>query len=113
MRFLIFILLLTSCAYKQEKVNTVVHNARIYACNNEFDIHQAMAINDGKIVEIGPERQIMNKYRAEKFIDCQARYIYPIFIDQENQIQAFINLLEELEDTDADQIGRASCREKE
>jgi hypothetical protein len=42
---------------------------------------EAMAIKDGKIVEVGPERQILNKYAANEEIDAQGRDIYPGFTD--------------------------------
>jgi predicted amidohydrolase YtcJ len=73
-----------SCKYfniKQEKADLVVHNATIYTMDGENTIGQAMAIKNGKIVEIGAEREIMNKYRADEFIDARLRTIYPGFID--------------------------------
>lgn len=69
-----------SCV-KFKKVDLVVHNAKIYTVNESFEIAQAMAIKDGKIVAIGKEHEIMNKYRADEFFDAQTQPIYPGFID--------------------------------
>ena len=66
---------------KYEKADLVIHNAKIYTVNGEFEIAQAMAIKDGIIVAIDKEREIMNKYRADEFFDAQTRPIYPGFID--------------------------------
>ncbi len=40
-----------------------------------------MAIKEGRIIELGPERQILNRYKADRKFDAQARNIYPGFID--------------------------------
>ena len=79
-RLLPILLLMTSCL-GFEQADLIVHNARIYSVDENFTIHQAMAIRDGKIVEIGPEHQIMNKYHASEVLDAQKRPVYPGFID--------------------------------
>lgn len=77
---LLTILILSSCV-KLKKVDLVIHNAKIYTVNQDFEIAQAMAITDGEIVAIGKEHEIMNKYRADEFFDAQTQPIYPGFID--------------------------------
>lgn len=72
--------LLTSC-YKTEKADLVVHNATIYSADENFTTYQAMAIRDGEIIELGAEREIMNRYRADKVIDARTRPVYPGFYD--------------------------------
>jgi predicted amidohydrolase YtcJ len=74
------IFLVTSC-YKGIKVDLVIHNARIHTLDENNIIAEAMAIKDGKIVELGPEQQILNRYRAEEEIDAQGKDIYPGFTD--------------------------------
>ena len=44
------------------QVDLIVRNGTIYTVNDMFEITQAMAIKDGKIVAIGPENEILNKY---------------------------------------------------
>jgi len=66
---------------KGEKVDLIVHNAVIFTMNNESSIQEAMAIRNGKIIEVGPERQILNKYRADETIDAKGKDIYPGFTD--------------------------------
>lgn len=83
MKYLSFIflsLLIFSCM-KSKKVDLIVHNAKIYTVDKDFTIVEAMAIKDGKIVETGPEREILNKYRADEFIDLEKRVVFPGFID--------------------------------
>ncbi|MEN8927801.1 MAG: amidohydrolase [Flavobacteriales bacterium] len=78
--FIGVLLSLFSCV-KFKKADLVIHNARIYTANEIFEVAQAMAITDGKIVMIGKEHEIMNKYRASEIIDAETRPIYPGFID--------------------------------
>ena len=85
---LFLVVLLFSC-YKGKTVDLIVHNARIHTMNQTGDIAEAMAIVDGKIIEIGPERQILNKYSAEEEIDAGGRDVYPGLTDAHGHILAY------------------------
>ncbi|MGB6037439.1 MAG: amidohydrolase [Cryomorphaceae bacterium] len=76
----LLILLLSGC-YKSEEADLVVHNATIYAVDEEFGTYQAMAIKDGKIIELGAEREILNRYNAKETFDAQKKFVYPGFYD--------------------------------
>ena len=76
--FLAFIL--TSC-FKGQKVDLIIHNGEINTLNEKNEVQDAIAIKDGKIVEVGPERQILNKYTAKEEIDAGSRSIYPSLSD--------------------------------
>ncbi len=73
-------LLLGGC-YLSETADLVVHNAAIHTMDPAGTVHQAMAVRDGRIVELGPERQILNKYRTPRKFDAQGRPVYPGFSD--------------------------------
>jgi len=80
---LITILILTSlssCLMKEE-TDLIIHNATIYTVDNTFSKAAAMAVKDGKIIAIGAEREILNKYKAKEAIDAGTRPVYPGFID--------------------------------
>ena len=77
---LLALLSLTSCM-KGESVDMIIHNARIHTMTDDDKVQDAIAIRDGKIVEIGPERQILNKYSADEYIDAEQRDIYPGWVD--------------------------------
>lgn len=72
--------LLTSC-FKGKSVDLIIHNARIHTMTDIGEVQEAIAIKDGKIVEVGAERQILNKYSAEEYIDAGLKDIYPGFTD--------------------------------
>jgi predicted amidohydrolase YtcJ len=74
-------LLATGCAFKNKEADLVVHNARIITLDSANSVHQAMAIKDGRILELGAEQEILNRYRAKETYDAAGQIIYPGFID--------------------------------
>jgi predicted amidohydrolase YtcJ len=73
------ITLLMSCSVK--KVDMVVHHATIYTVDSGFSVAEAMAINEGEIVAIGSNDEILRKFSAREAIDAEGKIIYPGFID--------------------------------
>ncbi len=71
---------MVSCYHSQE-ADLVVHNARIHSMDEGDGVYQAMAVRDGRIVELGPERQILNRYAAKRTVDAAGQVVYPGFID--------------------------------
>lgn len=69
------------CAYKNKEADLVVHNARIITMDSVEHVYAAMAIKDGRIVELGAEQAIRNRYRAEATYDAAGQFVYPGFID--------------------------------
>ena len=49
----------TSCISK-ENVDLIIHNGTIYTLNAYFDIDEAIAIKEGKILASGKNNQILN-----------------------------------------------------
>ncbi|MFT3886537.1 MAG: amidohydrolase [Flavobacteriales bacterium] len=72
---------LASCAYKNKEADLVVHNAHIITLDSVEHVYEALAVKDGRIVELGPEQQILNRYRAKESYDAAGRTVYPGFID--------------------------------
>lgn len=82
------IVILSSCM-KGESADLILHNGSIFTLNDNNDIHQAIAIKDGKILEVGPERQILNKYGAEEYIDLQGKDLYPGWVDAHGHMLSY------------------------
>jgi len=78
---LVIILLFFAGCSESESVDLIVHNAKIYTVNSLFETAEAMVIKDGKIIAIGAEHQIMNRYYSPNTVDARKRPIYPGFID--------------------------------
>ncbi|MBU2020343.1 MAG: amidohydrolase, partial [Bacteroidetes bacterium] len=84
---LAIVFIVTSCM-KGEHVDLIVHNAKIYSMDNLSKVYEAMAIKDGKIIELGPERQILNKYSSDKELNAEGRDLYPGLIDAHGHIMS-------------------------
>mgnify|MGYP006078359867 CR=1 FL=1 len=86
--FICILPFIQSCM-KGEKVDLVIHNAKIHTMNDGSEIFEAIAIKNGEIIEVGAERQILNKYDAEKYIDAESKDIYPGFTDAHGHIMSY------------------------
>lgn len=77
---ILILALLMSCQNK-EKVDLLVVNGTVYSVNGNFDIAEALAVKDGKLVAIGSTADIKEKYEADTMLDVEGKAIYPGFID--------------------------------
>lgn len=74
--------LLISCDQKSKvSVDTIITDATIYSVNNSFETASAMAIDKGKIVAIGTNREITKQYESKNTIQAEGKFIYPGLID--------------------------------
>jgi predicted amidohydrolase YtcJ len=100
MRSILWILVVISsvgCAFQNEPADLIVHNARIYTLDQANAVYQAMAIKDGKIIELGSERQILNKYKSDQNLDAAQQVIYPGFIDAHCHFLGYGRMLNEVQ----------------
>ena len=88
---LIVLLTIFNSCYKGLDADLVIHNAKIHTMNDAGLITEAMAIKDGKIIEVGPNQQILNKYSSNKVIDAGGRELYPGLTDAHGHILSYIN----------------------
>jgi predicted amidohydrolase YtcJ len=79
---------LTGCSQKQ-KIDLLVYNATIYTIDPSFSTMEAMAIKDGKIVEVGKTADLRNKYEAKENLDAEGKFIYPGFIDAHSHFTGY------------------------
>ena len=94
--FLILPFLLIGC-YKGESADLLIYNATIYSCDADFNVFEAMAVRDGKIIQLGPDREILNGYDCDNIIDAQLQPIYPGFHDGHCHFQSYANQLTEVD----------------
>jgi predicted amidohydrolase YtcJ len=73
------IVLFSSCI--NQRVDLVVHHAQIYTVNENFTVAEAMAVQDGKIVAVGSNDEILKTYQADSVVDAKGATVYPGFID--------------------------------
>ncbi len=94
--FALFCFALSSC-YQGDQADLIIHNAQIYSCDEDFTVYEAMAIRDGKILQLGPEREILNGYKCDQIIDAQMRPIYPGFYDGHCHFLGYAKSLSEVD----------------
>ncbi len=59
----------------------IIVNANIYTVDSAFSKTKAMAIQDGKIVESGDDKKMLEKYSTDSLVNMQGKTIVPGFID--------------------------------
>ncbi len=74
------LLWLMACS-STEKVDLLVYNAHIYTVDSTFSVAEAMAIKSGKIVAVGSNAMLQQKFSAESLLDAGGKWIYPGFFD--------------------------------
>lgn len=87
---------LLSC-YQSQTADIVLHNGIIYSCDDDFTIYEAMAIKDGKIIQMGPEREILNGYECDNVIDLKMAPVYPGFHDAHCHFEGYAKTLNEVD----------------
>lgn len=83
LKLITYYLLLTtfsSCKFRQ-KADLIVHHAKIYTANQNFDTVQAMVVRDGKIIALGNNDDILKEYEADEMLNAAGKFVYPGFID--------------------------------
>jgi predicted amidohydrolase YtcJ len=65
----------------QQRVDLIVHHAQIYTVDNLFSTAEAMAVQDGKIVAVGSNDDILKEYKSDSVVNAEGATIYPGFID--------------------------------
>ena len=59
------------------------HDATVVTMNRERSVldHTSVAIRDGRIIEVGPARDMRDKYRSAKIVDCTRKALLPGMVD--------------------------------
>lgn len=76
-----FITMFIMSCKMQQPVDMLLLNGKIYVVDSVFSMAEAVAVKDGKIVEVGTTKQLMQKYKAKESIDLAGKFVYPGFID--------------------------------
>jgi predicted amidohydrolase YtcJ len=73
------VIFLGGCA-APERADLLLHNGKIVTADDAFSIHQAVAVRDGRIVEVGGD-DLVSRYEAARTIDLEGRTVLPGFND--------------------------------
>ncbi|WP_316768986.1 amidohydrolase [Pedobacter frigiditerrae] len=81
-RFLpLFALLIMLFGCGKPQADLIIYNAKIYTVNDKFDIAEAIAVKDGKILAVGSNADVREKFGAKEEVDANGKAVYPGFID--------------------------------
>lgn len=87
---LIFMLMasmtLFSCGEKPDAIYT---NGKFYTLSGGNDVVEAIAVKDGKILDVGTSEYINDKYSSEDVVDLKGAVALPGFIDSDGSIIEF------------------------
>lgn len=78
--FPVLILFCLSSFAQRKKIDLLIVNAKIYTVDSRFSTATAIAVKDGKIVDVGGNG-LRNKYWPLQTINAEGKFIYPGFID--------------------------------
>lgn len=80
-----FILILATCLFcnctQKQKADLLIHHALIYSVDSSFNTYEAMAVRDGKILELGTNEVLLSKYESQQIKDLKGKTVFPGFID--------------------------------
>ena len=80
-KLILLILIIFISCNSQNSVDLIVYNANIYTVDYDFSKAEAVAVKDGKFVEVGTSEDIQYKYSSKEIIDANGQTIVPGFID--------------------------------
>lgn len=78
---LLTITVLGACNRDRSVADLIIKNAVIYTADSGFAIYTAMAVNNGKIQDVGDDRFILENYKSDSIIDLSGKPVYPGFVD--------------------------------
>ncbi|VAW14190.1 FIG00840178: hypothetical protein [hydrothermal vent metagenome] len=77
---LVFLFSMSSCNQK-ETVSLIVTNGVVNTIDADFSRAESFAVNNGKVVAVGTNEEIIARYKAVQTIDAKGNWVYPGFID--------------------------------
>ena len=74
-------LLFIGCSVQKINTDLLVFNSTIYTVDSSFSVHEAMAVDKGKVIAIGKSSDLIKLYKPSRKINASGQFIYPGFID--------------------------------
>lgn len=82
--------------WAKKKVDLIVYNARVYTLDAQSTIAESFAVRKGKIIAIGKNEEILNKYYTKQKFDAENKAIFPSFIDAHSHFVGYGQGLQEV-----------------
>lgn len=65
----------------KQKIDLLIYNATVYTIDNNFSKTESIAVNHGKIVDVGSSNDLQNQFEAKEKFDAGGNFVFPGFID--------------------------------
>lgn len=72
---------LSGCGFRSEPADVVLHNGLILTLDAADTETRAVAVRGGRVIEVGPDRAILNKYGATLEVDLKGAVLVPGLMD--------------------------------
>ncbi|MFT5725829.1 MAG: putative amidohydrolase YtcJ [Bacteroidia bacterium] len=95
--FLLIIFVFGCNTKEKQHVDSIYYNGKIYTCDSSFSIESAIAIQDGRIVAVGNDKDLLRDYICENKYDLKKKAVYPGFIDAHSHFYGYGKDLQELD----------------
>ncbi len=79
--FLLFVIFILASCNSKQKIDLLVFNATVYTVDSNFSKAEAVAVDKGKIIEVGKTTDLQKKYEAKENVDANRKFMYPGLID--------------------------------
>jgi predicted amidohydrolase YtcJ len=74
------VILVFSC-HSRQPADLIIYHGKVYTVDSSFTVTEAFAVKDGKILAVGSDAEIRDRYTAPGEIDAGGKAVYPGFID--------------------------------
>ena len=71
------------------RVDLVLRNVKLYTVDAAFEVAGGMAVQDGRIVDVGPGEELMARWAPERVVDGGGACAYPGFIDPHSHLLGY------------------------
>ena len=78
--FALLLLSVLALSCNNYNADLIIHNAKVYTANENFDVVSAVVVKDGKIIAVGQE-DLVGQFNAAAVLDLKGLPVYPGFID--------------------------------
>jgi predicted amidohydrolase YtcJ len=82
------VLVLVSC-HSRQRADLIVVHGHVYTVDSAFSEAEAFAVKDGRILAVGTDREIQDRYLADSMEDAGGKAVYPGFIDAHAHFLAY------------------------
>src|SRR5437667_71002 len=64
------------------EADLILHNGQVLAVDERFSIHEAIAVQDGRIIRVGPSAEVLkSRGPRSEVVDLQGRVVLPGLMD--------------------------------